>query len=135
MDNDYDNIATYTPDKSPKGLSNFIKSWFGKADKTEMGGGIMFFSNIGQSKETRFSPNAEIGENIDLLTNALSISAGMARNSTGFRLLDNVSTLQNFNQAIQSIKGSVKVCTVCGDTLGIFEDQSYHTGFDTIEVR
>lgn len=46
----------------------------GGGPETEVGGGIMFFKTDGKGKETRFSPNADIGSNIDDLMGAFDLA-------------------------------------------------------------
>jgi|GEM_PF-3472363 len=56
-----DRVSAYKQTLMDKVMNRFE----GGGSETEAGGGIMFFKTDGMGKETRFSPNADIGENID----------------------------------------------------------------------
>ena len=54
--------------------------WLNKREgKVEVGGGIMFFSKNGQGQEHRFSKNADIGPNIDMILEAFAGSYGQSK--------------------------------------------------------
>ncbi|MEZ4909515.1 MAG: hypothetical protein R2774_01505 [Saprospiraceae bacterium] len=127
------------------GFVDRVKSLFDEnsTELEQVDGGIMFTLSYGQGKEKRFSPNAEIGPSLDDLLDAFGVAK-----STGtqlktwvetFEYITNAKglkeTLDNaFDKSTSDTYISAKRCTVCGDTVEIDAEQSYHTSFDTILI-
>jgi hypothetical protein len=55
-------------------IDRILNRFDGGGPETEVGGGTMYFKTDGMGKETRFSPNADIGENIDDLMGAFDLA-------------------------------------------------------------
>jgi len=76
-----DRISAFKQSFIDRALNRFD----GGGPETEAGGGIMFFKTDGMGKETRFSPNADIGENIDDMMGAFDLSKAAGTSIMGMK--------------------------------------------------